>query len=178
MSRKITYAGSWTDPSRSVSVGGGVRHLKVFRADATHAEAVARLLFDFNTEFDTPGPATELLAVRFARMLARDDVIVLLIGSDQTPTGFAFLTLRPTPYYDGPLAQLEELYVRPELRDQGWGTALLQMAIRLVSEHEGGEIHINLDEVDADTRRFYERHGFVNIEPGADYRMLCYIREL
>ena len=36
-------------------------------------------------------------------------------------------------------------------------------------------MHINVDEVDADTRRFYERHGFVNIEEGADYRMLCYI---
>ena len=24
----------------------------------------------------------------------------------------------------------------------------------------------------------YERHGFVNIEPGEDYRMLCYLREL
>jgi GNAT superfamily N-acetyltransferase len=80
--------------------------------------------------------------VRFARLLDRDDVIVLLTGSDQNPTGFAFLTLRPTPYYDGPLAQLEELYVRPERRDQGRGTALLQTAIRLVSEHDGGEIHM------------------------------------
>ena len=35
----------------------------------------------------------------------------------------------------------------------------------------GGDV----DEVDADTRRFYERHGFVNIEDGVDYRMLCYV---
>jgi len=151
---------------------------EVFRADATHAGAVARLLFDFNTEFDTPGPGTDLLAARFARLLERDDVIVLLTGSDNNPTGFALLTLRPTPYYDGPLAQLEELYVRPELRDQGQGTALLQTAIRLIRERGGGEIHINVDEVDADARRFYERHGFVNVEPGADYRMLCYLRQL
>jgi ribosomal protein S18 acetylase RimI-like enzyme len=150
----------------------------VFRADAGHAGVVACLLFDFNTEFDAPGPGAEVLAARFARLLERDDVIVLLTGSDQDPTGFAFLTLRPTPYYDGPLAQLEELYVRPELRDQGQGSALLQTAMRLVREHGGGEIHINVDEVDTDTRRFYERHGFVNIEPGADYRMLCYVREL
>ena len=25
---------------------------------------------------------------------------------------------------------------------------------------------------------FYERHGFVNIQPGEDYRMLLYLREL
>ena len=39
-------------------------------------------------------------------------------------------------------------------------------------------MHINVDEVDTDARRFYERHGFVNIEPGQEHRMLCYLREL
>jgi GNAT superfamily N-acetyltransferase len=150
----------------------------LFRASAAHAEVVGRLLFDFNTEFDTLGPGAAELGARFARLLERDDVLVLLHADDEQTTGFAFLTLRPTPYYDGPLAQLEELYVRPELRDQGIGTALLEAAVRWVREHEGGEIHINVDEVDTDTRRFYERHGFVNIEPGNDYRMLCYLREL
>jgi hypothetical protein len=37
--------------------------------------------------------------------------------------------------------------------------------MRLVRERGGGEIHINVDEIDTDTRRFYERHGFVNIKP-------------
>jgi GNAT superfamily N-acetyltransferase len=155
-----------------------VSNPEVHRASAGSAEVVGRLLFDFNTEFGAPGPNAEEFSVRFARLLEREDVIVLLTGDDQDPTGFAYLTLRPTPYYDGRLAQLEELYVRPQLRDQGIGTALLQTAIRLVREHAGAEIHINVDEVDTDTRRFYERHGFVNIEPGADYRMLCYLQEL
>ena len=157
---------------------GPVSSPGVFRAATVHAELVGCLLFDFNTEFDAPGPAAEEFARRFASLLERDDVIVLVAGSEQDPTGFAYLTLRPTPYYDGPLAQLEELYVRPALRDRGIGTALLQEAVRRVREHRGGEIHINVDEVDTATRRFYERHGFVNIEPGADYRMLCYLREL
>jgi hypothetical protein len=34
---------------------GRVDSSEVFRADATHAGVVARLLFDFNTEFGTPG---------------------------------------------------------------------------------------------------------------------------
>ena len=160
------------------SENGLVNSPGVFRAAVAHAEVVGRLLFDFNTEFEAPGPGPEELSARFARLLERDDVLVLLTGTDQDPTGFALLTLRPTPYYDGPLAQLEELYVRPQLRAQGIGTALLQTAIRLVREHHAGELHINVDEVDTDTRRFYERHGFVNIEPGTDYRMLRYIRAL
>lgn len=151
---------------------------EVVRAAAVHADVVAQLLFDFNTEFDTVGPGPEEFGARLAVLLDRDDVIVLLAGAVQDPTGLAFLTLRPTPYYDGPLAQLEELYVRPERRNQGIGTALLQAAIGLVKEAQGGEILINVDEVDTDARRFYERHGFANFEPGADYRMLCYLQEL
>lgn len=68
--------------------------------------------------------------------------------------------------------------MRPGLRDQGIGTALLGTALDLLRTWGCGEFHINVDEVDADTRRFYERHGFVNIEPGTDYRMLCSLREL
>ncbi|CAN5512747.1 GNAT family N-acetyltransferase [soil metagenome] len=150
----------------------------VFRAGVEHASLVGRLLFDFNSEFEAPGPGADEFAERFAGLLGRDDVIVLVAGTEQSPSGFAFLTLRPTPYFDGPLAQLEELYVGPALRGQGIGTGLLLTAIDLVREHRGGEIHINVDEIDTDARRFYERHGFVNIEPGAEYRMLCYLREL
>lgn len=150
----------------------------VRRAGAEDAEVVGRLLSDFNAEFDTPSPSAGEFAGRFRRLLQRDDVVVLLSGEPDRQTGFAFLTLRPTPYHDGPLAQLEELYVVPPLRDTGIGTALLQKALEVVVAHRAGEMHINVDEVDTDTRRFYERHGFVNVEPGADYRMLCYVREL
>lgn len=149
----------------------------VRRAQPADAELVGRLLHDFNTEFESPTPDAATFARRFAVLLARDDVVVLLAG-ESGADGFAYLTVRPTPYYDGTLAQLEELYVVPELRDQGIGTALLTTAVEEVRRLDAGEVHINVDEVDTDTRRFYERHGWVNIEPGEDYRMLCYIREL
>jgi GNAT superfamily N-acetyltransferase len=145
----------------------------VRRATPADAAVVGRLLYDFNTEFDTETPSADEFAGRFTRLLARDDVIVLLAGESE-PTGFAYLTLRPAPYYDGPLAQLEELYVVPALRDQGIGSALLGRALEICRELSAGEMHINVDEIDHDTRRFYERHGFVNIAPGTDYRMLFY----
>ncbi|MCG2621866.1 GNAT family N-acetyltransferase [Arthrobacter sp. I2-34] len=151
---------------------------EVSLASTGQADVVGRLLYDFNAEFETPGPTAGQLAARFGCLLARDDVLVLLSGDPGAPSGFAFLTLRPTPYYDGPLAQLEELYVQPGLRGRGIGTALLTTAILRVRERGAAEVHINVDEVDADTRRFYERHGFTNVEPGKDYRMLCYLREL
>lgn len=150
----------------------------VFLAAPEQACTIGRLLYDFNNEFETPGPTAEQLSARFRSLLVRDDVLVLLSGTAEAPTGFAFLTLRPTPYYDGTLAQLEELYVQPDLRDQGIGTVLLKTALLRVRERGAAEMHINVDEVDTDARRFYERHGFTNIQPGQDYRMLCYLREL
>jgi len=149
----------------------------VRRATTADAAVVGRLLFDFNTEFETETPSADEFAGRFARLLSLDDVIVLLSG-DADPTGFAYLTLRPSPYYDGPLAQLEELYVVPALRDQRIGSALLSAALELCRDRSAGEMYINVDEIDTDTRRFYERHGFVNIAPGTDYRMLFYEMEL
>lgn len=136
------------------------------------------MLHEFNVEFETETPDAAYFGVRFADLLARDDVFVVLAeGDDATATGFGYLTLRPTPYADGPLAQLEELYVVPTLRDRGIGTRIIQAAVAEARRRGAVEMHINVDEVDTDTRRFYERHGFTNISPGFDYRMLCYLQE-
>lgn len=153
-------------------------NVSIRAATVVDAPRVAALLTDFNTEFDSPVPDLPILTRRFSELLARSDVLVLLAEENAAACGFAYLTFRPTPYWDGPLAQLEELYVHADLRGRGIGTQLLQVAIALTCERQGQEMHINVDEVDEDTRRFYERHGFINIEPGEDYRMLCYLREL
>ena len=140
----------------------------------SHAPTVARLLRDFNREFDTPVPDETTLTRRWEALLSRDDVLVLLVDE----SAFAYLTFRPTPYWDGPLAQLEELYVAPDLRDRGIGSSLITEAIAECRRRGAQEMLINVDEIDNDARRFYERHGFSNYELGQDYRMLCYIREL
>ena len=152
--------------------------MEIIQATPDDAQVVAGLLYDFNTEFESDTPSAEAFAGRFVRLLASDDVVVLLADSAEDPTGFAFLTYRPTPYCDGSLAHLEELYVRPNLRDRGIGTRLLHEAIRRATAVGCCEFFIGVDEVDTDTRRFYERHGFSNFEAGTDTRMLLYLREL
>lgn len=153
-------------------------HRAIGLATARDAEVAARMQVDFAVEFETPTPTYEQLLPRFRRLLAHPSAFVLLAGPPREPAGYAVVTLRPTVYCDGPLAVLDELYVVPPLRGGGIGTLLLQRAVDEVVARGGGEMHINVDEIDVDARRFYERHGFVNIEPGTDYRMLCYLREL
>ena len=115
-------------------------------------------------------------------MLHRQDVLVLLAqdssGEHPRAVGFAFLTLRPTPYGDGPVAELEELYVQPECRNRGIGSRLLGQACEQVRQRCALEMRIGVDEDDIDARRFYERHEFVNTEPDTGSRMLYYLKEL
>ncbi len=148
---------------------------EVRRATVADAEVLARLLWDFNTEFETEVDDVDVLAARFARLLELDDIVSVLAEDGAEAVAFALVSLRPAIWFDGPVSQLEELYVVPDVRDHGIGTQVLDLCRRLVAEKGSPEMHIGVDEVDVDTRRFYERHGFVNIEAGVDYRMLYYV---
>jgi GNAT superfamily N-acetyltransferase len=151
----------------------------VRRAVPADGRVLGRLLWDFNTEFETETDDAQVLAARFTRLLDLPEIVAVLAehdaGAGPVPVGFALVSLRPAIWFDGPVSQLEELYVVPHLRSHGVGTAILDLCRRLVREAGSPEMHINVDEVDVDTRRFYERHGFRNIEEGVDFRMLCYI---
>jgi GNAT superfamily N-acetyltransferase len=148
----------------------------VRRAAPADAQVVAVLLHDFNVEFDTPTPAVEILAERLARLLAGDDTVALL--APEPPAAVALVTFRPNVWFAGPVALLDELYVRPDLRGGGIGSALLDRVCALARERGAELVEINVDEDDVGARRFYERHGFANTEPGRDDRMLYYFREL
>jgi len=102
--------------------------------------------------------------------------IALLAGDPAVAV--AVLTLRTNVWYEGRVALLDELYVAPELRGQGVGSALLAAA-ESVTRARGGELlEINVDGQDTDARRFYERHGYRNSEPCQDQPILYYYREL
>lgn len=149
----------------------------VWVASSEEAPSIAELQARFDAEFNSPCPPVEVLTDRFRRIIAGDHGFVVLAGERRNPAGHALVTLRPTIYDDGPLAVLDELYVRPTQRNHGYGSRLLHTAISQVQSLGGAEMHINVDEVDHGARRFYERHGFTNIEPGETFRMLCYLKE-
>ena len=146
------------------------------QASAADATTVATLLDTFNREFGTPTPGPEVLAARLRRLLPRGQVIALVTGAP--PIALALLTLRPNVWYDGPVALLDELSVAPPLRGRGLGSALLAAAEDAVRERGARVVEINVDGDDHDARRFYERHGYANSEPGEEEPLLYYFREL
>jgi GNAT superfamily N-acetyltransferase len=145
-------------------------------ATVADAATAARLLDAFNREYHTPTPGPEVLATRLRRLLTGTGLIALLAGNPAV--GVALLTLRPNVWYDGPVGLLDELYVAPELRGMGIGSALLAAAESIIRERAGQLFEINVDGADVDARRFYERHGYTSTEPGRDQPSLYYHREL
>lgn len=142
-------------------------------ADAT---AVARLLDAFNREYHTATPGPEVLAGRLRRLLAGTGVIAVLAGDPAV--GVALATLRPNVWYDGPVAVIDELYVEPEVRGLGIGSALLAAVESITCEQGGRLIEIAVDGADIDARRFYERHGYTATTAGQDQPSFYYHREM
>lgn len=148
-------------------------------ASVGDASEVARLLHDLNTEFATPSPGVGVLAARLATLLAGDDTFALLAGSPgESAVAVALVTLRTNVWYDGRVALLDELYVRPDLRSQGIGGALIELLLEVVTERGVDLVEINVDEGDTDAQRFYRRHGFGDTEPDGDERAFSFWREL
>lgn len=146
------------------------------RAGPHDAETVAQLLHDFNTEFDTPTPGTAVLTRRLQSLLAAPTTIAYLAG--EPAVGVALVTLRSNVWYDGPVALLDELYVEPDHRGRGVGTAMIHVLIADAKEQGVSAIEINVDAEDIDAQRFYERHGFNGVDPDTGERAFYYSLEL
>ena len=146
-------------------------------AGAADARAVARLLHDFNREFDDPTPPVDELADRVSELLRGGDTVVLLGGDG--PDGVAVLRFRAAIWSSGLECYLAELYVAPARRGKGLGRALMEAAMREARARGADTMDIGVDEPDLAARRLYESLGFTNRTGGADGALMyVYERDL
>jgi ribosomal protein S18 acetylase RimI-like enzyme len=149
----------------------------VRRATPGDAPQVARLLHDFQEEYDEPSPGAETLEERYEELIRNKEMIVLLVGDG--PNGFAQLRFRPWVYSAGLHSYLEELYVVPALRGNGLGRALLEAAMDIARGEGAEQMELGTSEDDVAARKLYESAGFINRERGPDGPvMFFYEREL
>jgi GNAT superfamily N-acetyltransferase len=149
----------------------------VRQARADDADAVGRLLDDFNREFDEPTPGRHALAVRVRELLADGGTTILLGGSE--PAGLAVLRFRPAIWSRALECYLAELYVVPERRGKGLGRALMQSAIDAARDAGADHMDLGTSEADVAARALYESLGFTNREGGPDGPLMyVYEREL
>jgi ribosomal protein S18 acetylase RimI-like enzyme len=147
------------------------------RATPDDAPTVARLLHDFNTEYDDFTPGVEVLTRNAREMLASGEMVVLLAGDE--PVALAELRFRKSVWTASLDAYLEELYVVPGLRGQGIGRALLREAMEVARAEGAAHMDLGTSEADEAARALYESEGFTNREGAPDGPlMFFYEREL
>jgi GNAT superfamily N-acetyltransferase len=146
-------------------------------AGSADAEAIGRLLHDFNREFGEPSPPPAQLAERIRLLLDSGDTIVLLGG--EGPEGLAVLRFRLSIWSAGLECYLAELYVVPERRGFGLGRALMERAIEAARGRGANYMDLGTSETDTAARHLYESLGFINRENGPDGPiMYVYEREI
>jgi ribosomal protein S18 acetylase RimI-like enzyme len=143
-----------------------VKRHNIRSAETADAEAIGRLLHDFNSEFDDPTPGPRALADRVRQLLDGGDTAVLLGGTG--PDGLAVLRFRPAIWIDAPECYLAELYVVPERRGHGLGRALMEAAIDAARGQGAAWMDLGTSVDDVAARALYESLGFSNREGRPD----------
>ncbi len=136
--------------------------VSVREATDADADAVGRLLYEFNREFGDPAPEPAQLARRIRELVADGETVVLVAGGE--PVGIAVLRLRKAIWSRALECYLAELYVVPARRGQGIGRALMEAAIELARARGADYMDLGTAETDVAARHLYESLGFDNHE--------------
>jgi ribosomal protein S18 acetylase RimI-like enzyme len=149
-------------------------------ADDEGIRSAARLLHDFNREYDEPAPDPDVLAPRLAGLIADGHVVVMLARAedDGAPVGVGVMRVQPAIVGFAQEAYLAELYVVPGRRRQGYGRGLIVEAMRLAREQGADYMFLITSEEDRLAQRLYEAAGFRRTEGEDGALMLAYERDL
>jgi ribosomal protein S18 acetylase RimI-like enzyme len=150
--------------------------IPIHEATVADAPQIARLLHDFNAEYEEKTPPVQELTRHAERMLREREMTVLLAGSG--PEALALLRFRPSVWTERQEAYLQELYVVPDRRGEGIGQTLMEAVLATCRERDAAWIELNTGETDTAARGLYTKLGFTNEEGPEGATMLYYELEL
>ena len=154
--------------------------IELLTTDAADSVAdAARLLHDFNAEYDEPAPDPALLTPRLLDLIRDGHVSVLLAREpDGAAVGVAAMRVQPSIIGLANEAYLAELYVVPDRRGQGYGRALITEAMRVAGDQGADYAFLITSEEDRLAQRVYDAAGFRTTEGEGGPRMIAYEKDL
>jgi ribosomal protein S18 acetylase RimI-like enzyme len=144
MDRSTATAGSGSERGieiRSATVDDAATVRTMVREMAAHQDQVAEVAGD---------------VVRWAEVLARPEVTVLIAEGDGEAAGYVSAVRRLHLWSGGDVLALDDLYVREQFRDRGVGGRLMAA---LAAQADGLTIHWGVQPDNQAAIRFYRRLG-------------------
>jgi predicted N-acetyltransferase YhbS len=127
--------------------------VQIRRADAADAGTVFAMLERFATSYE---PDHDVFAKSFAAMIDARDVLLLVADDDGAVVGYVMAVRFPTLFANGPLVQIEELFVEEAKRGSGTGRALVAAVVEWARQRGAVEVTVPTRRAGA----YYERLGF------------------
>lgn len=96
----------------------------------------------------------------FLKNLENETIIYVMAELDTLPVGMASCHVQLVLHHAAPIAEIQEMYVKPELRSRGIGQRLIE-AIKIFARQQGADqLEVTSNQIRTETHRFYEREGF------------------
>lgn len=132
--------------------------------DAPQLEALYRNFLLAMCAYD-PAAMELNAAARLAASLRRSDTTLFVCAGQASLTGFVRVQQKQRPGAGGrpyPYAKLTDLYVVPEARRAGAGSALLRQALRWAAARDLPEAVLKVDAANTAAHRLYRTMGFAD----------------
>jgi ribosomal protein S18 acetylase RimI-like enzyme len=134
--------------------------MRIEKVSPQDEESILALLMDQFAEHGIELPAARLRrAVEEVFADERKGLFLLARGPDG-PVGVAAVSFLHTLEHGGRSAWLDELYVRPDLRNRGVGAALLREVREAARGMGCAAVDLEVDRAHAAAERLYRRAGF------------------
>jgi len=149
-------------------------------ADETTVETLTELWYMLATEMEAHSDLNELVYSSvdevsedgFRRQLESDSVSNVLLQESGETIGFLTLSegTHPSREYSEYL-KLINLFVKPEHRNQGYGTEAVEWVKERAVERGCDHLKVSFEVNNNGARRFYRRHGFEEKQIESVYRL-------
>jgi GNAT superfamily N-acetyltransferase len=113
-----------------------------------------------STRIDPASPHKDMRRA-VADVLARHGVHAFMARHEGRPVGYVILTSGPLlPLVDTPAICIEHLFVQPDARHRGAGTALISACATLAERVGAEQVAVGVPSSDREPNRFFARLGF------------------
>jgi ribosomal protein S18 acetylase RimI-like enzyme len=134
------------------------KDIQISIATIDDAPDIARLNFLFNEG----NKSAEAIASDMTNPACVETVILAKV-SDQA-VGFALIRIVPTILYENPHAELTELYVIQEFRQQGVASDLIAFAEKIAIQKGAKSIYVQTGDDNTPALSLYHKHGYENYD--------------